>query len=450
MRGDICQFFVVFIQTASTACFCFYVFHDQLKTSIRRIAVYTVLLSCAFGVLSVISYLIYSKLPGLRNHELPLLIIILMIGFFCLRCTVFDNSSHILFILYLALHVQYLCLSTTYLIYLLYFPSLAAADDYSPADLPGFGLPILLLLPPFALISRRIYMRLRQADTAVYHRIWLIPLLFLMLYFIQVFFYSATGKDAQIEADLMRLIITICAFVTYSQMASAIAQSAKATKEEEIHTQLIHQLDLQRSRMEDIETHIEEIRRIRHDQRQHIQVLKGLLENNEVAKALVYLDDYETSAAASVQPTLCENFVVNALCCRYHKLAVQSGITVTLNLSLPQKVTIAGCDLAVIVGNLWENAIAATLDADSAHQFIRLWIQTTSNTVLIRMENGYGGVIHESDGQILSTKPGRNKKPGVGIASIKSVAARYEGIADFTYNSKKFTASVLLYTEHHV
>lgn len=62
------------------------------------------------------------------------------------------------------------------------------------------------------------------------------------------------------------------------------------------------------------------------------------------------------------------------------------------------------------------------------------------------MENGYGGVVYQEGERFLSSKPGRNKAEGVGIASVRAMAKRYGGMADFTYTPDIFTASVLLYT----
>lgn len=445
MTSNICQFFVVFIQTASTACFCLYIFRKQLKACICRLAVYIITLSCAFGALSVAASEICSRLPFYMDYELSSLTIMLFIGYFCLKSVVCEESSHILFVLCLSIHVQYLSISVTYFAYAAWFPWIATSSGYLPGDIPGHALPLLLIAPPFAIITGKMYNMLRKAEATAYHRIWYIPMLFLLLYFVQVYFYPVSEKDTQVEANLMRLILMICAFVTYSQLASAVAQSSKATEEKERHIQLGHQLDLQRSRTDDIEIHAEEIRRIRHDHRQHIQVLKGLLESGDTDKALEYLNEYETSTAANIQPALCENFVVNTLCRRYEMLAVQSGIEVIYKLKLAQDIKIAGCDLAVIIGNLWENAVTAALDADEEHQFIRLYIQEKEGTVFIRMENGFSGIIYQKDGQILSTKSNRDRTPGIGIASIKSVAASYGGIAEFDYTPDIFTASVLLY-----
>ena len=63
-----------------------------------------------------------------------------------------------------------------------------------------------------------------------------------------------------------------------------------------------------------------------HDRRQHVQVLRGLLEKGEVKEALAYLKDYEGSMAEAIQPPLCENLVADTLCRRYEALAKQAGV----------------------------------------------------------------------------------------------------------------------------
>ena len=45
----------------------------------------------------------------------------------------------------------------------------------------------------------------------------------------------------------------------------------------------------------------------------------------------------------------------------------------------------------------------------------------------------------------MSGKPGRNNTEGVGINSVRAMAERYGGLADFTCTPDTFTASVLLY-----
>lgn len=203
---------------------------------------------------------------------------------------------------------------------------------------------------------------------------------------------------------------------------------------------------MEESRIRDLENYIEEIKRIRHDHRQHLHVLRGFLEAGKTNEMLSYLNEYEQTITQTIKPPLCENHVVDTLCRRYEALALQSNIKVTISISLPQTININSSDLAVIIGNLWENAITAALDAIEPHRFIQLWIQLQKDKVLIRMENGYGGAILQEKESFLSTKESRMREEGFGINSIRSIAKSYGGAADFSYTQDVFTASILLYT----
>ena len=310
-------------------------------------------------------------------------------------------------------------------------------------DVLGFVLPVIILTPLFAVAGRNIYLKLRQVGSKEYTRLWVLPLLFILLYAIQVVFYPMGDYPAQ----GIKIVIGLCAFITYSQMASSVSSAAKAAREAEQRDGLAHLLELQQTRVADLEAYSDEMTRIRHDRRQHTRVLRGLLEQEKASEALAYLEGYEENMAANIQPPLCGNFVADTLCRRYEALAGQSGISTELSEELPQDSGIVGSDLAVALGNLWENAVTASIDAAEGRKLISLQVRTEEDKVLIRMENGFNGNVCQDGELFLSTKPGRGKAAGIGMANVKSVAAKYSGMADFTYTKDTFTASVLLYTK---
>ena len=188
-------------------------------------------------------------------------------------------------------------------------------------------------------------------------------------------------------------------------MGAALTNAEKAIMEDENLKFLSRQLELQKTRMEDMEAHAEELKRIRHDRRQHLEVLKALLADNNIEKAREYLQDYEDSIREKIQPPLCENFAADAICRRYEVLAKQSGINTNISLIPSKNPGISSSDLAVILGNLWENAITAALDSKE-NRFINLAAVEKDNKVLIRMENSFGGAIVKENDKYLSTKAG--------------------------------------------
>lgn len=440
------EYFIGIVEGAMTIGFCLYAVGEQqrLKMSVRRIALWVLLISVMGSGLNIAvqQTAAHLLLPGIDYSGLTLPFWILF-GYFGLRRVTGEPGSRLLFVLFLSVQAMLFCRSVTYLIYSFCWPQLISGT-FCWADILGFGLPSLLFTPLLALACRELYRRLRAVQTGRHVHLWLLPLFFFLLYSVQVDFYPI---EDYAFANGLKILIQLCAFVTYSQTAWAVSSSAKAARESEIRVQLAHQLDLQRARVDDLESHTEEMKRIRHDRRQHVQVLRGLLEKGEVKEALAYLKDYEGSMADAIQPPLCENFVADTLCRRYEALAKQAGVKVSIHAALPKEPGVAGSDLAVILGNLWENAVAAALDAEKSRRFIRLRVQIREEQILIRMENSYGGIICQEGERFLSGKPGRDRAEGVGIASIRAMAARYGGMADFTYTPDVFTASVLLYPD---
>lgn len=444
MEAFYADYGVCIVEAVMTMYFCLYAMGDHLRLPLRRLAAYVALLAVAGSGISLGMEMALARvLPFSMDYSMVTLLPWFALGFFALRAATHEPPDKLLFVLFLSVQVLHLCRSATYFFYGLFFPAMTEGP-FHWADLAGFGIPSVLLTLLFARLGRSLYQKLRLLGPKVSVRLWLIPLFFVVLYLMQTNLYPVNDFTL---ANGLRIMIALCAFLTYSQMISAVSNAAKAAKEAEMRAQLAHQLEVQQTRVDEMELHAGEMKRIRHDSRQHLAVLRGLLEKGAVPDALAYLKEYEGGLATAIQPPLCENFVADTLCRRYEALARQAGIAIELSVAMPARPAVAGSDLAVILGNLWENAIAAALDADGTHRFIRLRVQYKEDKLLLRMENGYSGNPQQQDGHFFSTKPGRNGAEGVGIASIRAVAARYGGIADFTYSDNTFTASVLLYPQ---
>lgn len=442
MTSIVNEFLVVMLDYSMCAYFCIKILQNQFKISLRN----TVFGALCFTFCYTVIDLILSNsqnitlLPFINSTVTGLLW--MFITYKTLSYVTKESTDKLLFLLFMGHSILMLCRSVTLLCYGMFFPELLT-DEYTLVDLLGFGLPVVLLMPLFTKITKKYYLSLKELDDNTYPRLWLIPLFFYILSTLQVNLYPS---DEYILANSVKISIILCAFITYSQMVNAVVKTESATKESESKKQLLYQLTAEKARLADLENYIEEIKRIRHDHRQHLNVLHGLLELGKMEEMQTYLNEYEHKIIQTIKPPLCENHVVDTLCRRYEALALQSNIKVTISISLPQAININSGDLAVIIGNLWENAITATLDAIEPHRFIQLWIQMQKDKILIRMENGYGGVILQEKERFLSTKDSREHEEGFGINSIKSIAKSYDGVADFSYTQDVFTASILLYT----
>lgn len=443
MEAIISEYITCVIEAVMTMAFCLLVARNSLRKRLPLLALIVAVLAVLGSAASIALWEYLAVwLPFSMDFSLASLPFWFAAGFVLLRWATGEPPSGLLLVLLLSMQTLSLCRSVTHFIYGLFYPALTEGT-FCWADIAGFGIPSVVLTLLMAEFCRRLYQKLQGLNPKEYVHLWFIPLFFILLTELQVNFFPV--DEGYSLGYGLKILIHLCAFITYSQTAWAVSSSAKAAKEAETHAQLAHQLDLQRVRVEDLESHAEEMKRIRHDRRQHVQVLRGLLEKGEVKESMAYLEDYEGSMAEAIQPPLCENFVADTLCRRYEALAKQAGVEVSINTLLPKEPGVAGSDLAVILGNLWENAVAAALDAEEGKRFIRLQVQVKEEQILIRMENSYGGLVCQEGERFLSSKPDRNKAEGVGIASVRAMAKRYGGMADFTYTPDTFTASVLLY-----
>ena len=178
----------------------------------------------------------------------------------------------------------------------------------------------------------------------------------------------------------------------------------------------------------------------RHDLRHHLNVIKALAseENQELQEYLQTIMDNIPSASRK----FCENQAVNAILSHFSTLCQQKGITLTLDLAVPENNPhISDSDLCVIFGNLLENAVEACDRLGYSEKFIRLNSQIQYELLVITMDNSFNGMIQKEDDRFRSAK---RDDFGIGLTSIQSVARKAGGNASFQGDGKVFLSSVYL------
>jgi len=187
----------------------------------------------------------------------------------------------------------------------------------------------------------------------------------------------------------------------------------------------------------------EEAKTARHDLRHHFVAIAGLLDKGQYDKLRGYLAQYGASIRQSEPISYCRNDVANVLAHHYARLAKAHGIELTMALDIACDLNVSDADLCGLLSNLLENAMEACLRLPDGRRFITLSVMQKKTDLAIRMENS-GGDIYRSGGGFLSSKT--NSRKGYGLESIRVIARRYSGAAEFDYNetAQIFTSTVLL------
>ncbi len=103
---------------------------------------------------------------------------------------------------------------------------------------------------------------------------------------------------------------------------------------------------------------------------------------------------------------------------------------------------ISAMDLAVIVGNLLDNAIEATLK--TSNKWIKTDIRITKGVLIIEIENSFDGTVKKS-GENFITRKEDKRIHGMGITNIKYILKKYDGEIEFSYSGMIFRVLVLVY-----
>lgn len=169
----------------------------------------------------------------------------------------------------------------------------------------------------------------------------------------------------------------------------------------------------------------------RHDLRNHLTVLDGLLRTAQTEQACAYLEKLKVTSAELSFPVHTGNPVVDILLCGKWERAVQQGIKTDFSLTLPQPCTVDDLDLCIIFSNALDNAVRACALAES------------SRTICVSGERQGDFYLLEFKNNCPPEQP-LAVEMGTGLCNIKSVAEKYGGAMTIAREGGRFCLYVLL------
>ena len=183
----------------------------------------------------------------------------------------------------------------------------------------------------------------------------------------------------------------------------------------------------------------EELRRIRHDIKNHLLYVRGIIERNETEKAEEYIEKMEEELGSNEKYMVTGNRTVDYVLAS--KLSENRDITLVCTGVFPKVEVIDELDLAVLFGNLLDNAIEAVTKEEDKLIEIRLSIYNDYCNIL------FSNHISESvlkNNPSLSTTKGTDIEHGFGLKSVRAIVERYSGIFEAYEENSKFNVQISL------
>lgn len=198
-----------------------------------------------------------------------------------------------------------------------------------------------------------------------------------------------------------------------------------------------------------IETHYREvdnmyrqIRGWRHDYRNHIQTMKAYAaaEDWEAIKRYLDLLDDDLTTVDTVVKT--GNTMTDAILNSKISLARSKGIEVVADAHIPVRLKSSEIDLCCIIGNLFDNAIDASVKLPEGQRVIRVYMDMRNTQLYISFTNFTAEKKMQKDGKRFHTTKGAGH--GFGLVRIDAIVERLEGYISRNSEDGAFTTEILL------
>lgn len=213
-----------------------------------------------------------------------------------------------------------------------------------------------------------------------------------------------------------------CTLYTYKRICAGLdAQITLASLTWETHAQ--------KACVAEAQMRYEQTRAFRHDIKNHLSVLDGLLKKGAIDQALAYLHKLETVTNELSFPVHTGNPIVDILLRDKLELAKTLGTGTELSISLPVRCEVDDLDWCVIFANALDNAIQACRGIKSS-KWIHITGEQQGDFYMLEFEN--------------TCFPGSVPKIGTGLSNIKAVSEKYGGAMSIETSGAIYRLNILL------
>ena len=188
--------------------------------------------------------------------------------------------------------------------------------------------------------------------------------------------------------------------------------------------------------VEEAKTRYDETKSLRHDIRNHIALVKKLLQNGKLEEAITYMEDLDDMAEKMSFPCSTNNPVMDILVGNKLGIAKSMGIDVDCSLLLPYPCGIRDIDICIVLSNALDNAIHAVKSLDAGmEKYIRVSGRIQGDFLMMEIQNSFRGK--------------SAFKKGTGLSNVKKVAEKYGGAMSIETQENVFVLHVLLIIPQH-
>lgn len=293
--------------------------------------------------------------------------------------------------------------------------------------------------------ATRVFLRFRDSYRYPYKKIYIlitslisiISITFVCI-IIDILMESTTSNSTS-----MLLIFAIASILSVNLVIYHLYGSIGREGRLESENQMLRQyLQYEHRHMEDLKKMYESIRRLRHEMKNHLNLIEQKLIAGDTQQALEQIQEIRGHIRNLQTTVQTDNETLNFIINSHLALAAEHQISCKVQIS-NTRFLISDIDLHSMLGNMLTNAIEASsvLDITQRDLIIHISIQRGYHSFTVK--NKIDTSILQKNPDLITTKKDLYSH-GFGVSVIRAIAAKYQGHEDFYEQDGYFCVQVLL------
>lgn len=188
---------------------------------------------------------------------------------------------------------------------------------------------------------------------------------------------------------------------------------------------------------------LKQLRSLRHDFKNHLNIIGGRIANGETEKALEYISSIAEISVDSENLVMTPNETISAILSAKKIECNNLTITFDYTFNFHDIYDLTDMELIIIVGNILDNAIRAAGEAPQPNRNIHLSITQSNSFLTIICTNSMVTKPIEQNGKLITTKKDSNKH-GIGLTNVIDTVKNHNGEVHYSYGENIFTIEILV------
>ena len=263
-----------------------------------------------------------------------------------------------------------------------------------------------------------------------------IPMLSVMVF--RGLMYGSVDRLTAVFVCAVVLALNLCVFYLYH----ILSQNYVQLREQDIYKQ---QTIAYQNQFEVMKESQSRIRALRHDMKNHMLALEGLAKSAKQDKVIEYLMSIQEFMENPSEHIYTGNEALDSLLNYKLQRAKEELKKVETDIVLPEKMNLHSFDFNVIVGNLLDNGIAASIRTDE--RFLKLCIRMENGILFLYMANSCMG-IPEGVCEIRRLSEKSLAGHGIGLTNVQRIVEKYHGDMEMHCKDNHMETEIMLYMKN--